>query len=295
MRVIFDLFRDGLTAINTAANDLAIARHQVATGRRLQGAGDDPLAAEQGIREHATLSAIDAYTRTRDSASSRLAAADSILNHAVDSITAAIVAGGGARGSHVSAEARAAASAQVRSLRDTLVGDFNSKVNGGYLFSGTATGSQTYAQIAGVWTYQGNSDTTDVEIEAGHVVSTSFDGARIVQGGDTTDLFTALDGLATAIDAGDNDAIGARLAELDRAFDRVLQAQGRLGVDERGVDEAGTRLSALRLAAESRRSKLEDANMAEALTRMSAADNAYRAALGAVSSAERVSLLDYLR
>ena len=37
------------------------------------------------------------------------------------------------------------------------------------------------------------------------------------------------------------------------------------------------------------------ANMADAITRMNEADTAYRAALGAVSSAERVSLLDYLR
>jgi flagellin-like hook-associated protein FlgL len=35
--------------------------------------------------------------------------------------------------------------------------------------------------------------------------------------------------------------------------------------------------------------------MAEAMTRLGQADTAYRAALAAVSTAERVSLLDYLR
>jgi flagellin-like hook-associated protein FlgL len=40
---------------------------------------------------------------------------------------------------------------------------------------------------------------------------------------------------------------------------------------------------------------VEDANVAEAIARLTSADNAYRAALGAVSSAERQSLLDYLR
>jgi flagellin-like hook-associated protein FlgL len=35
--------------------------------------------------------------------------------------------------------------------------------------------------------------------------------------------------------------------------------------------------------------------MADAITQLTQADNAYQAALGAVSTAERQSLLDYLR
>jgi flagellin-like hook-associated protein FlgL len=44
-----------------------------------------------------------------------------------------------------------------------------------------------------------------------------------------------------------------------------------------------------------RRSALEDTNMAEAVTRLTAAQTGYQAALAAVSSVEKVSLLDYLR
>jgi flagellar hook-associated protein 3 FlgL len=295
MRVIYDLFRDGLTAINAAANDLATARQQVATGKRLSRASDDPLAAQQAIGEHATLATVDAYTRTNASASARLAAADNVLNSVVDKITSALVAGSSARGSNVDASARSAAAAQIRGLRDSLVGDFNTQFNGTYLFSGTASGTPAYALVGGVWTYQGNSDTTQVEIEQNRLVSTSFDGQRIAQGGASSDLFTTLDALADAVEAGDNDAIGAALGSLDAAFDRATQAQGRLGADENGVDGATSRLAALKTIAETRRSKLEDADFAESVTKLTAATNAYQAALGAVSTAERNSLLDYLR
>ena len=118
MRVIYDLFRDGLTAINSAAADLAAARQQVATGKRINGASDDPLATELAIGERATIASVDAYTRTNDAASARLSAADTVLNGVVDKITSALVTGSGARGSTVGASARAAASAQVRGLRD---------------------------------------------------------------------------------------------------------------------------------------------------------------------------------
>jgi flagellar hook-associated protein 3 FlgL len=295
MRIIYDLVRDGLSAINTAADRLNAARDQVATGRRINSTSDDPLGAEQAIGDRGLVAGLDAYTRARDSASARLAAADSVLSGMTDKITSAIVAGTGVRGTTATASARAAASAAVRGLRDSLAADLNTSFNGSYLFSGTAVDTPAYALVGGVWTYQGDHAATQVEVEKGRLVATTFDGDALARGADSMDLLTALDGLATAIDAGDNDAIGTALGALDRAFDRVLQAQGRLGADERGVDEAAARLSALRLAADTRRSKVEDANVAEAIARLTSADNAYRAALGAVSSAERQSLLDYLR
>lgn len=295
MRVVYDLFRDGLTAINDAADRLNTARQQVSTGRRINAAGDDPLGTELAINEHATIASVDAYTRSRNATAARLSASDNILSGMVDKITSAIVAGMSARGSNISAAVRSAAIDTVNGLSQSLLADINSTFNGDSMFSGTATNAPAYAKVGGVWTYQGNAQTTQVEVERGQLISVNANGQNIIKGSDSTDLFTALDDLATAITNGDNTAIGVSLDALNRAFDRALQAQARLGTDERSVDDASVRLSALRVAAETRRSTLEDANMAEAVTRLTQADTAYKAALGAVSSAERLSLLDYLR
>jgi flagellin-like hook-associated protein FlgL len=51
----------------------------------------------------------------------------------------------------------------------------------------------------------------------------------------------------------------------------------------------------LRLAGVARLSKDEDANMAEAMTKMGQAQIAYQSALAAVGKANQSSLLDYLR
>ncbi|HET9372887.1 MAG TPA: flagellin, partial [Vicinamibacterales bacterium] len=175
------------------------------------------------------------------------------------------------------------------------VGNLNTTFNGTYLFSGSRVDQAAYAQVGGVWTYQGDAAAVRVEVDRGRQIAVSFDGQAIAQGGDATDVFTELDALITAIENGDNDAIGAGMAAVQRAFDRAQVALGRLGVDERSLDDAYARLSGLRRAAETRRSKLEDANMAEAATRLQQADTSYRAALAAVSTAERLTLLDYLR
>jgi len=295
MRVIFDPVRDGLAAINTANEQLQRAQQQVATGRRVQGASDDPKAIQQAIIERATIGKLDAYTRTSDSAAARLSTADSVLNSIGNKLTAVLVAGQGARGSGVSAAARLAAAEDIRSLRDALVADINTQFNGSYLFSGTRVDRAAYAQVAGAWTYQGDAATVQVDVDTGRAVAISFDGGALAQGGDATDVFTALDQLAAAVEAGDNTAIGTGLDAVDRAFERTQRAIGSLGADERSLDDTTVGRTIRRQAADTRRSVLEDANLAEALTRLSQSDNAYRAALGAVSTAERQSLLDYLR
>jgi flagellar hook-associated protein 3 FlgL len=290
-----DVLRDGLRSINTAAEQLAQAQHQVSSGRRMLVASDDPLSTQLAVGEHATLGNLDAYTRSASSAAARLAAADSVMTAIIDKITSAIVAGTSARGSEIDPDARAAVVQQIRGLRDSLAGDFNQKFNGSALFAGTATDQEAFTFSGGAWIYNGNADTAQLQVEQGRLVSVTFDGNAIARCADADNMFTVLDDLATAVESGDNNAIGVAIDGLERAFDRATQAQGRLGADERGVDEAVARLSVFRVSSETRRSNLEDANMAEAMTRLSQAETAYRAALGAVSSAERLSLLDYLR
>jgi flagellar hook-associated protein 3 FlgL len=295
VRIIFDPIRDGLGAIETASSQLAQAQHQLSTGKRVTGAGDDPLAVQQAIGQRATIGSIDAYSRANQSAASRLAAVDNVLTGLSDKLTAVSVAGLSARGSHADATARMAAAERVRSLRDALVTDVNASFQGTYLFAGTNVDQPPYVQSGGAWTYQGNNSVTRVEVDRGRLVSVTFDGQQIIQGSDASDLFTVLDNLASAIETGDAAGIGVGLEAVERAFTRTQRAIGALGADEQGLDEAAVRLASLRQAAETRRSALEDVNMAEAATRMSQADTAYRAALAAVSTAERQSLLDYLR
>ena len=55
------------------------------------------------------------------------------------------------------------------------------------------------------------------------------------------------------------------------------------------------RLATLRLASVAQLSKDRDANVVEAIAKMNQAQITYQAALGAVSAASKVSLLDYLK
>jgi flagellar hook-associated protein 3 FlgL len=295
MRVIYDVVQDGLAALNSTSSQMATARQQVTTGRRINQLSDDPAAAALAVGEHATISGIDAYTSTASDASSRLSAADAVMNGYIDKLTAAITAATSAQGSTATPSTRAAAAQQIRGLRDSILGDLNTKFGGTYLFSGAKTDTAPYAQVGGAWTYQGDNSSVQVAVQNNTKVSVTIDGQALAQGSDATDVFTTLDNLANSIAAGNDTATSAGSAALERAFDRATQVQSRIGIDENRSQDATTQLAALRLAADARRSKLEDADLATSITKMTNADTAYKAALGAVSTAERISLLDYLR
>lgn len=295
MRVTFDPVRDGLPAINTAAANLAEAQQQVATGRRINLPSDDPQAMRQAIGEYARMGAIDAYSRADDSAASRLSAADTTLTDMVNQLTTAIATATGAQGSTANQTIRDTAAATLQGVRDSLLSDINATFQGASLFAGGRVGSAAYAQTESGWTYQGDQTAVQVAVQDGRSVSIATDGRAIMQGGDATDVLTVLDGLIQAVKTGDDATTASGIQALQRAFSRATDAQSQVGTNENAIDEARTRLGVLRVASEARRSKAQDVNLADAATRMQQADTAYKAALGAVSTVEKLSLLDYLR
>lgn len=295
MRVTFDLIRDGLSSINAAAEQLAEAQRQVSSGRRLLAPSDDPQATQRAIGEHAELGTIGAYTRSGDASSARLSAADSVMSDMIDKITSAIAQTTGARGSTATPESRNAIADALVGLRDAIASDVNTVYQGTHLFSGSAVDQTPYAVVAGAWTYQGDNATVQAQVDRGRQVGQAWDGQALVQGTDPQDLFTTFDNLVTAVRTGDATGMANGIDALERGFHRATQLQSRLGADENSVEAAQARLADLKLATDTRRAKDEDANIAEAITKMNQADMAYKSALGAVGTAERVSLLDYLR
>lgn len=297
MRVTFSAsFRDAATEINRTAEQLAAAQRQVSSGQRLTRPSDDPAGASAAITDHATLGALDAYTQTADAATSRLTVVDSTLSDIVNKITAAQTAAVSARGSSQSQAQRDAAAASLQSISDALAADFNVQFHGAYLFSGSLATTAPYTNTGGtISSYQGNAAGASVEIDQGRLLQISFDGGRIAQGSDPSDVFTVLSNLVTAAQAGNSTGIGQGLDALGRALDRATLAQTQVGTSLAALDDGRARLGTTRLATSAELSKTEDANMASAITKMSQADTAYRAALGAFSKVGSVSLMDYLR
>jgi len=297
MRITFNtLFRDSIRNVEAASNELVEAQRQVSSGKRVERPSDDPVAAVGGLANRAELATVQRYEKAADSVYSRLTVVDTVLSDIVSKLTAAQSAVMSVQGSVQTQAQREAAAQELEGIKAAIVDDLNTSFGGAFLFGGARSTTAPYSVAANgtVSAYSGSTTEVEVDINRQSAVTVVLNGEAIALGSGSDDVFEVLDGAITAARAGDGDALSAAMVGLKDAFDRATFAQGRVGSDMRLIDGEKVRLEQMRIAAMSRVSKFEDANMAEAISNMSRADTAYRAALGAVSTANRLSLLDYL-
>lgn len=298
MRVTFSsMYREAMSGLEGAIERRLDLQRQVSTGKRVERASDDPSAMARVIVERGQQAALDQYTQTADSAAARLNVADTALSDAVKHISAAQVALVSARGSQKTAAEREAAALNLEALRDALLADVNTVHRGTYVFGGASGTVQPYTKngVGVVSAYQAATTEVSVDIERGIEVAVSFNAESFIKGTDADDLFTVLNQAITAARAGDQATLSTANLALDRALDRATGMQSRIGAGQRTVEDDLARLSAAMRGSEARVAALEDANLAEAVSGMQQADQAYQAALAAVGATSRLSLMDYLK
>lgn len=297
MRVTFpSQFRDITAALAGAAERLAESQRQVASGRRLERASDDPTGAATAITARANLAQVDRYVRTADTAAARLAVMDAALADIIEQLTAAQATLASVSGTGKTQAQRDAAAEALTAFKKAIAADLNASFHGSYLFAGAANRPPfPVAHDGTVSPYAGSTTDVIVDIGEGRSVTVAVDGTSLTGSAPGATLFEVFDAVIAAVRAGDTAAINAGLGDLKAGLDRVVTVQTRVGFDLRAVDTEKQRLQQVMLADESRLSEIENANMAQAVTAMTHADAAYRAVLGAVATASRVSLLDYLK
>lgn len=296
MRVTFATGNEvAMSDLQRAAEELVARQREVASGKRVNAPSDDPSAAAATVRERTEMGVIDQFVRTADTAESRLKVIDTVLSDIISTITAAQSAGAAAKGTTQTAQQREATALSLEGLRDGLLSDINATFGGTYLFSGTSSLSPAYARNPdGSFTYRGDHAALSVDIDRNRTVQITYDGQQVMQGAEPQDLLTTVQGLIDAVRANDQDGVASGMDGLKRAFDRLVGVQGSVGAHLNALEAQTARLGEMRQATKERLSKDEDVNMAEAITKMNQANVVYQAALGAVATRAKVSLLDYL-
>jgi flagellar hook-associated protein 3 FlgL len=290
------LFRNSLRDIQSTAEAFAKAQQQVASGKRLQQASDDPSSAVTGLRERAEINAVDRYREANDSVDSRLRVADTVLSDVISSITAAQTKAASGRTTVLTAEQREAVALEIEGIREAIFTAVNTSYRGIYLFAGADNTTPPYVKSGStISAYQGDANVVEVDVSRTSSAAVTVDGGSVLQGSSASDLFQTLDGLAAAVRSGDMTGIDAGLAELGEAFNRVTSAQSRVGATLSALPGEKARLDELRRASDTRRSQAEEISLAEAISEMSRAQQAQQAAIAAAGTSQKASLMDYLR
>ncbi len=215
-----NLLPDLLTAVQQSEQNMNAATEQLASGRSVNRLSDDPAAVAALVGNHNSTGQDDQFLRNISSLQARFQVADSTLSNVVTVLTRAVAIGTEGANGTLSAADRQAVAGEVQGLTSQLLSLANTTYQGTYIFSGTAVKTQPFAlnTTTNAVTYNGDANTTSVQLSNGNPISTSVPGNQLFQNA-SGDAFGALQNLNAALLSGNN--IGAAVIQVQTALSTV--------------------------------------------------------------------------
>jgi flagellar hook-associated protein 3 FlgL len=272
--------------LNTRLED---ASQEVSTGKKLNHLNDSPSGSAELVELHAEASQVDQYRTNSDTGSFLLGMNDQVLTSVHDLMTSVFTRGSDAASTYNDAGSRATLTQDIRSLRDQILSLANTESSGRYLFSGSKVTSPAFTISVDTVSYQGDDVVNTIEAGDSLSVQVNFDGNRIFK-----PIFDAINGLLTALDNNDQTAIQGALNQFSPALNILNKFRGQVGVNLSRLQNVGTELDSLSTSISTRQGHIEDANMAEAITRLTQVQTGIQSALTAQSSTDRRNLFDFM-
>ncbi|HZO29201.1 MAG TPA: flagellar hook-associated protein FlgL [Chloroflexota bacterium] len=278
--------RSNLTRLESLHNSIT-------TGKRLSRPSDDPAAVARSLTYSADIAAGEAYLRTMDSATSWMSATDSALDQAGNVLQRAReLAVQGANGGSMTPSDMQSLGAEVDQLLQQLGVIGNASLRGQRLFAGQDIDNDPFAVSAVLpgYTYTGDNGQMRREYDVNAYLIINTPGEATF-----APAFTAQFNLRDHLNAGNATAVTGDLSEVDQALETILSARAEVGAKMNRVEAAQGRQELLQVNLEGLRSKNEDTDFAEAVSKFSVQETVYKASLEAGGKAIQPSLLDYLR
>jgi flagellar hook-associated protein 3 FlgL len=155
-------------------------QNEVATGKKLARASDDPVASSQIKAINNYISRVESYKANTNLAESRTAIVDSNLDQAIGRVGRAVELTQQANNDTLTDGDRANIAAEMESILEEITNIANMQdVNGNYIFSGFNVNSTPYTKEAGAFVYKGSSESYNIDIGEGVQVLYNDSGFRV--------------------------------------------------------------------------------------------------------------------
>lgn len=270
-------------------------QNQMSTGKVINKPSDDPVGIGYSLRYRNAISENDQYQRNTDSAVSWIDYTETMVSETNDVLQRAReLAVEGANGT-LSDDARKAIGAEIEQLYDHLVAIGNTKFNGKYIFNGQKTDVKPYdsTNAQNVDTHNG---AITLETSNGMIMSVNIAGSDLFgDSADSTNAFKVLDDLKNGLYNNDQAAISQAIGDLDSRIDHVLEKWSEIGAKSNRLELTKNRLEDENNNLKKLLSDVEDADMAELITKLKSEESVYEAALASGARIIQPSLVDYLR
>ncbi|MBW1666483.1 MAG: flagellar hook-associated protein FlgL [Deltaproteobacteria bacterium] len=290
-KTVYDMVKFNLANITS---DLNKANKIVSTAKRINAPSDDPIGLTQVLSIKSSLSNVEQLERNIAVGKSWLSASESSLNHVQKLISDAKALCIQMATATTGAPQRLSAAKAVQNIYEEIISLANTDVDGRYIFAGSETGTAPFDQNG---IYRGNNTPFAVKIGRDAMAEVGNDGQEIFQpsgAGGTDDIFQTLKDLKSALENNDVSGIKATICSLDEEFDRISAKISDIGSKMVRMEVKEGIFQDLKLANTERLSRIQDADIAEAITTLKEKQVAYQAALASSAKIMELSLLDFL-
>jgi len=286
-----------LKNISAAYARIERSEDQLSSGKLYRQPSDNPVAINQALGIRVSLKETDQYLSNISDGLTWLNTADTALKNSTDLLQRAKeLAVAGANGTNTQSDLNAMA-AEVDQLLSEMVNVGNTNIAGRYIFGGNQTTIAPFSEAGGppptAINYNGDSSAINYETEKGVNISVNLPGDSVFKG--STDVFQTLITLRDDLLAGNYAAVSADTSAVDDALGMITDAQMVVGAKLNRLEMTQSRLEDDKLGLTKALSGVEDADLAEVITRLKMDENVYQAALMAGSTALQKSLIDFLR
>jgi flagellar hook-associated protein 3 FlgL len=283
-RFIFESVKYNLGSIS---EELSKANEIATTGKRINNLSDDPVSLAQSLNIRSTLSNINQMGRNISFGNSWLTASESALTSVQNIISDAKALCVQMASATTGSEQRASAAENVQNMLDEIVSLANTDVAGNYIFAGSKTDTIPFAQDG---TYNGDNTPFSIKISRNSTVEIGNDGQAVFG-----TVFNTLADLKTALQSNDLGGIQNAMDNLDGHFDDISTKISDVGSKTNRLEIKDNIYQNLNFSNTERLSRIEDADIAEAIMNVKAAELTYQAALASSSKVMTLTLMDYLK
>lgn len=282
-------YRNMLAGVESLNDKLEQANEEVSSGKKLLTLHDSPADSAENLQLNNQLGQLDQYQSNSDASSFYLQVTDSSLNSLYNLVTSVYSQGSAAASNFNDANARASYAADIRSQLDQALSLANTQVRGRYIFAGSKVTAPAFTAAGDTVTYQGDNKVNTIDIGEGLQVHENVTGSDAF-----SPVFTAISGLLSAIDSGDQGAMQTALSQFSGTLATVNNVRSQLGVDLASVQNSATARQAEQTDIQQRQSTISSADMAVALTQVTQTQTALQAALSVGAVLGKQNLFDYL-
>ncbi len=290
--------------MNTSLSKFQKIQNQLASGKVVSKPSDNPFLATRIMDYNTEIARKEQFERNIEDVTGFMDVTDSVLGQVTDQLNRfKELTVKAANGTNTDEDLKIIAS-EVDELMQTMTDTLNTTFNDKYIFGGTEINDKPFELVNGKIQFNGNAETTKVEIAKGVYVDRNISGKDVLgdvqhvdANGNTVsyNLFDSIGKISEALKNGDRDQLNEFMSHIDKHTDNVLQVRGKVGSVQNRMDLMLDKTKEEILGLTELLSNAQDVDYAEKFIDYMSLQASYQSTLQISSQIIQKSLLDFLR